>query len=169
MKNLKLYEQYIMEAEIASTGGISAGAKAGRPNMKGSPSQQKNEIEVVLYSDIEQKHPEKRGWINLKEWDKAINDPRSIDPYIIIEGKIYSNENSAKLLSGGERLVWGVKISDGRGTFFTDKGKEKYCRNLNSFLINRYLQKNQSGIWIIKVSSGGQADNSSADTPDKFA
>jgi len=173
MKHLKLYEEYT-DSTIDTGGTQSTGKTTPKPGTTVTPrtttiTPGSNVIEVVLYSDEEQKSPEKRGWINLKDWDKAIKNPETVNPYITIEGKIYSNENYAKLSSNGELLDWIVTISTGEGAFGSITGDERYCQSLHLFLRNRYLQKNASNVWIIKVSPGGFSDNSSVDTPDKFA
>jgi hypothetical protein len=192
---LRLYEEYTDSTmEPGST--QTTGKTTIKPPATGAKPKEQFIREVNFYSTSNQEQVAHSGWINLLDFDNIFKKFRGSDGTNMIgcNGNFYDSKLDAIEYFGSTKkngkpiplLYWIF-----RGGDLGDNGNPKnpnfqlnigpredntsgkvvnlYNRELNKFLRDRYLQKNSSGVWVRKVESGGFADNSSVDIPDKFA
>jgi len=186
MKHLKLYEEYTdstMEAGSTQT----TGKTTIKPPATGAKPKEQFIREVNFYSGRDQKRVARNGWINLQELDADFLEYDGVHSELgngrefVVRGFFYRSKMDAFKRSKPIHLHWCFgkgDLGDNGGSlwnftlFVFEPGNDfiyGWNQKLNLFLRDRYLQKNSSGVWVKKVESGGFADNSSVDAPDKFA
>jgi len=165
-----------------------------RPGYTPPPPTDNNLIEVYFYPDKEQKEEAILwGWINLEEFDERANNRKDKDPNLVFaSGHLYFSKEDAKNLKttyssckgsldlqskttkakGGEQVdgvFWFMDMDDEWKEESSDYFECIYNIKFWNFIRDRYYEKNASGRLVRKISPGGFTDNSSVDTPDKFA
>lgn len=171
MKYLKLYEEYTTdELELPSE---------TQPYMD-------NGVQVNLYSDLEETKMSRQININMDDFDESFNKERGglipdSQGFMSLMVKIYENKDDMMQNKQQTHYITWYVCDDASQSFFIEKrgfgsdidyqeakNKRLYNKKFSDYLINRYLQKNSSGVWVKKIKGAGFTDSGSSKTPEKF-